>query len=226
MGKRHIVLDIETVLDPAVPWQGDPDRFPPAPHWEVVCIGAMVFDDYRPVSLTAADGTEREQVERFARALRSRPTLVTWNGRGFDLPVLAARAFRNAVPMPDYYAGRPHDYRYRFTFDAHLDLADVLCDHGAGGRGSLDAFAKLAGLPGKTGMDGSMVGEAWAAGRRDEVRRYCCQDVAQTAFCWLRFELLRGTLTPEEYEDADSALESFCANDERVSELLATREAA
>jgi predicted PolB exonuclease-like 3'-5' exonuclease len=63
----------------------------------------------------------------------------------------------------------------------------------------LDELAKLMGLPGKLGMDGSAVWSAWQAGRATEIRDYCETDVANTFLVYLRFQLMRGVLTRKAY---------------------------
>ncbi len=120
------------------------------------------------------------------------PHLVTWNGRGFDLPVLLLRSLRHGLSWPWYYQGR--DYRYRYSEQGHLDLCDFLSDHGAARMTSLDGAARLIGLPGKDGVDGSQVEGLFNAGQIEALRRYCLHDVAQTAFLFLRYRLLVGQL--------------------------------
>ena len=117
-----------------------------------------------------------------------RPHVVTWNGRGFDLPVLALRALRFGLDFRWYYRGE--GYRYRFTEEGHLDLCDVISDHGAAKMTSLDGAARVIGLPGKDGVDGSQVEGLYNAGQLDALRRYCLADVTQTAFLFLRYRLV------------------------------------
>jgi predicted PolB exonuclease-like 3'-5' exonuclease len=63
----------------------------------------------------------------------------------------------------------------------------------------LDRMALLLGLPGKLGMSGEVVWDAWLAGAVAEIRDYCETDAINTYLIYLRFELLRGRLTPEEH---------------------------
>ena len=129
----------------------------------------------------------------FAEFMASRqPHLVTWNGRGFDLPVLTLRSLRHGLSWPWYYQER--DYRYRYSEQGHLDLCDFLSDHGAARMTSLDGAARLIGLPGKDGVDGSQVEGLFHAGQIEALRRYCLHDVTQTAFLFLRYRLLVGQL--------------------------------
>ncbi len=100
-----------------------------------------------------------------------RPHVVTWNGRGFDLPVLALRALRFGLDFRWYYRGE--GYRYRFSEEGHLDLCDFLSDHGAAKMTSLDGAARPIGLPGKDGVDGSQVEGLYHAGQLEALRHYC-----------------------------------------------------
>ena len=126
--------------------------------------------------------------------------LVTYNGRSFDLPVIALRSLCHGVSLGWYY--RERNVRYRYSEEGHLDLCDWLADHGATRSGSLDAIARLIGLPGKVGVDGSQVEGLYARASSTRSRSYCLADVAQTALLFLRFRLLQGALRPEEYRDA------------------------
>src|SRR5205814_3368936 len=102
------------------------------------------------------DAGERELLQDLSRWVgKARPVLVTYNGRAFDLPVIALRALCHGVPLSWYY--REKGVRYRYSEEGHMDLCDWLADHGATRSGSLDAIAKLIGLPGQVGVDGPQV---------------------------------------------------------------------
>ena len=120
---------------------------------------------------------------------------MTFNGRRFDLSVLRARAMRHGIPCPYLFSKRVC-YRYG---DAHVDVADMLTDHGAARCAGLDAWAHLCGWPGKIGEAGADVAEMIAAGRLGDVQSYCMEDVAQTQGVALRLALARGVLRPDGY---------------------------
>jgi predicted PolB exonuclease-like 3'-5' exonuclease len=167
----------------------------------------------------APDDRERGLLMEFSRLVgASRPVLVSYNGRAFDLPVLALRSLCHAVPMAWYY--RDKDVRYRYSGDGHLDLCDWLADHGAVRAGKLDQITKLIGLPGKLGIDGSDVEALVHGGQLAEVERYCLADVAQTALLFLRFRLLQGLLSADDYRDRATALLDALARDGRVAEVV------
>jgi hypothetical protein len=149
---------------------------------------------------------------------RDRPILVTYNGRTFDMPVIALRALRHGVPLGWYYQER--GVRYRYSEEGHIDVCDWLSDHGATRSGSLDAFAKLIGLPGKVGVDGSQIEGLYRGGQISAIENYCLADVAQTALLFLRFRLLQGVLTRDTYRTAAADLTTQLRADTRLAEFM------
>lgn len=224
MDRSYLVLDIETIVDPELPIveANSPDRLPSPPHHQVVAIGVLWFDrEYRVqrIGVIGEDADEAGSLDAFARfADERKPTLVTYNGRGFDLPVLASRCLRHGVPFRYYYQSR--DVRYRFSPEGHLDLMDFIADFGASRSTRLDVVAKLCGMPGKVGIDGKDVGPMVHAGKLDEVRAYCVCDVVQTAGVFLRVQLVRGELNRDSYLAAMESLLTAARADPRVAPVV------
>ncbi len=167
------------------------------------------------------DKAEREIIGAFldAHSGPNLPTLVTWNGRGFDLPVLSMRALKLGLPFNFYYSDR--DVRYRYSDNGHCDLMDFFSDYGAARNMKLGDVARLIGLPGKVGeVSGGNVHEMWKKGDDKElfakVGRYCLMDVLQTAILFVRSRYHKGVLTAADYH---RALLSF-ADNELVSSIL------
>jgi predicted PolB exonuclease-like 3'-5' exonuclease len=189
--------EVREVLGPA---------FPKLVLHSIVCIGALVAArgplGWAISALGAphvGERAERDLIRDFAaRIAKLRPQLVTFNGSGFDLPVLRYRALVNRVPVPGLYV-RP--YFNRYSEDA-VDLCDVLSSfQGGGAKAKLDEVAKAMGLPGKPDdVDGSRVEEMVAAGRIGDVAAYCESDVLNTYRVWLAYELMRGALEPAQFE--------------------------
>ena len=129
------------------------------------------------------------------------PTLVSWNGSGFDLPVLHYRMLRHGIASPTYWetGERDRDFKWNNYLNRfhmrHVDLMDVLAAYQGRGRASLEHVSLLLGLPGKLGMGGDQVFDYWKAGRLAEIRAYCETDVLNTYLVWLRFELARGPVS-------------------------------
>lgn len=225
MPRQFLVLDIETILDAELPIteSTEAQRLPAPPHHRVVAIGCLLLDDNYAVQRLGVIGEtddEATMLVEFAKYLdRHRPDLVTFNGRGFDLPVIAARCLRHGVALRHYYKSR--DVRYRFTPDGHFDLMDFMADFGAAKPCKLDILAKLCGMPGKVGVDGKDVGPLVHAGRLDEVRDYCLCDVAQTAGVFLRVQLLRGELGADAYVQAMQGLIDFIRAEPKLAPVAA-----
>ena len=221
--KVHLVLDIETIADPELPRQDDSERVPPPPFNQIVTVGCLLMEDYVPKRLgVVGEGrAEGDILFDFAHWLDARqPTVVTWNGRGFDMPVITSRALRHGVPMPWWF--RDRNTRYRYSTEGHFDLMDFLADFGAAKNTRLDVYAKLIGFPGKIGIDGSQVAPMVHAGRLDEIYAYCLCDVAQTAAIFLRVELLRGAFDRETYRELAQGLLAFIDAQPRLAPLAAS----
>lgn len=231
---RTVILDLETVPDPELPFEPPadrPDAFPPPPHHQIVAFGVMCWGSDGPVRhqclgkrVDDHDGDvvtfeEVDALRDFAQLLRPGTQIVTWNGLRFDLPVIVARCMKHRVALPEYYRGR--GYRYRFSDDGHLDLRDHLSDFDARGTAGLDTWAKLIGLPGKGDVNGSKVAELWAAGEHSLVRRYCLDDVAQTARLWLEWRHLTGSLRTEVLDQEVAKLDACVAALDEPQELAA-----
>jgi len=133
------------------------------------------------------------------------PQLVSWNGGGFDLPVLNYRALRHGVAAPKFWDQGEDDRDFRFNsyvsryHARHLDLMDVLAMYQPRNNAPLDEVAQLAGLPGKIGIGGAGVWPAYREGRIAEIRHYCEADTANTYLLYLRFQKLRGALTEAQH---------------------------
>ena len=232
----HLILDLETIPDTGR-WQrpeGGEAAFPPTWAHRIIAIGFLVVDHaYRVTRIgivpapdaATPDARERALLAELSRVIEElRPVLVTYNGRSFDLPVIALRALCHGVPLRWYY--RDRGMRSRYSEDGHLDLCDWLADHGATRASKLDQIARLIGLPGKVGIDGSQVEGLFLDGKLDLIESYCLGDVAQTALLFLRFRLLQGRLSPAAYQARTQELLDALARDGRVDEVLASLDRA
>jgi predicted PolB exonuclease-like 3'-5' exonuclease len=134
-------------------------------------------------------------------------TLVSFNGRGFDLPVLEWQALRHRCSAPRYFGERNG---FRTRFGRHFDLHDFLTNHGASRlRGGLNLLSRLIGLPGKVDVSGADVQRLWESGEFDAVHRYCARDVIQTYFLLVRVEHLRGRLSADDVRRIEEQTASF-----------------
>jgi hypothetical protein len=134
-------------------------------------------------------------------------TLVSFNGRGFDLPVLELQALRHGCAAPRYFGERDG---LRARFGRHCDLYDWLTNSGATRvRGGLDLVARLVGLPGKGEVSGADVQVLWQRRRWEQIHRYCRDDVLQTYFLFLRVQHLRGRLSAAQLAEVETATHAY-----------------
>ena len=203
-------LDDDTVIE----WIAQARRektgsdFMPLHFQRVVAIACALRDGggIKIASVGSAEDTEPELVRRFFDLVdRHTPQLVSWNGSGFDLPVLNYRALIHGVTAARFWEWGDDDRDFRYNnylsryHTRHVDLMDVLAMYQPRASAGLDVMARLSGFPGKLGMDGGEVYAAVRAGRLEDVRRYCETDVMNTYLLYLRFRLLRGELSAGEY---------------------------
>lgn len=169
----------------------------------VVAISAVLrhADTLRVWSLGELDADEAELIRRFFDGVEKfTPTLVSWNGCAFDLPVLHYRALLHGIPAPRYWDTGDDDREFKWNnylsryHSRHTDLMDVLSNYQARACAPLSELALILGLPGKLGMDGSEVWDYYQRGDLTAIRNYCETDVLNTYLLYLRFELVRGRL--------------------------------
>ena len=157
-------------------------------------------------SLGEESDDEPALIRRFFDGIeRFTPQLVSWNGSAFDLPVLHYRALLHGIAAARYWDWGDDDREFRFNnylarfHTRHLDLMDILAMYQPRAYAGLDAMARLAGFPGKLGMDGAAVATAIEEGRLRDVRSYCEFDVMNTYLLYQRFRMMRGELDGEAY---------------------------
>jgi predicted PolB exonuclease-like 3'-5' exonuclease len=195
-------------------------EFLPLPQHRVVAIACALRrgDSLKVWSLGDPDSDEKELLERFFEGIeRFTPDLVSWNGGGFDLPVMHYRCMLHGVRAARYWETGDEDTSFRYNnylsrfHWRHLDLMDVLAGFQPRGGAALADVAALLGLPGKLGFSGARVWDAFQAGDIEGIRRYCETDVLNTYLIFLAFERMRGRLEPDVH----------AAEVRRVRELLA-----
>ncbi|UCE30524.1 MAG: 3'-5' exonuclease [Burkholderiales bacterium] len=178
-------------------------------HQHRVAAIACLFRDDRGLkvrALGAAGDPEERLLQDFFRVIeRHTPQLVSWNGGGFDLPVLHYRGLVHGVRAERYWDQGENDRDFRWNnyisryHARHVDLMDLLALYSPRASAPLDDLARLCGFPGKVGMDGSRVWDAHRDGRIDEIRAYCETDAVNTYLLFTRFQLMRGALSQQAY---------------------------
>lgn len=176
-------------------------------HHHRVCAIAVVLRQAQNVkvwSIGELDSDEAELIKRFFDGIdKYTPTLVSWNGGGFDLPVLNYRALKHGVAAPRYWETGEEEQSFRWNnylnrfHSRHTDLMDVLAGYQARATAPLDEISTMLGYPGKMGMSGANVWDEYLAGNIEGIRNYCETDVLNTYLVYLQFELIRGNLSAD-----------------------------
>jgi hypothetical protein len=185
---------------------GDSEFLPIHLH-RVVAISIVLRgggDELKVWSLGTLESDEKDLVSRFFDGIdRFTPTLVSWNGAGFDLPVLHYRALLHGVSAARYWETGDDDREFRYNnylsryHARHTDLMDVLAGYQPRCSAPLDQVATLLGYPGKMGMSGAAVWDEYLAGNLAGIRDYCETDVLNTYLIYLRWQRVRGRLTAD-----------------------------
>jgi predicted PolB exonuclease-like 3'-5' exonuclease len=193
----------------------------------IITISCALRSDegFKVWSLAAPKSGEGEIIQRFFDGVEKfTPQLVSWNGGGFDLPVLHYRGLIHRVTAPRYWDMGEGDYRDSRDFKwnnyisryhtRHTDLMDLLALYQPRASAPLDDLAKLCGFAGKLGMDGSQVWTAYQAGQLHAIRSYCETDVVNTHLIYCRFEKMRGHWSESQYaQEVELVRESLRALD-------------
>lgn len=166
---------------------------------QVVCIAMLNADTQRGQVLFQAEdfeddaeagpvefvpcADEHELLTAFWDAAKHYQQVVTFNGRGFDVPFLYLRSAQLNVPI-----ARKDWLGYRYAVDPHCDLAEQLTFYGVSGRDgaarkfNLDFYCKAFGIesPKSHGVTGNDVTQMMEEGRHKEIADYCLRDVRAT----------------------------------------------
>ncbi len=186
------------------------DVLPPTFTLPISVAVAKVTSNFQLIDLTVLDASHfrSEQItQRFWQGWThyDRPCFVTFNGRGYDLPVMELAAFRYGVSLPAWFNVESRSWeqaRNRYNITSHIDLCDLFSNFGAVRmNGGLNLMANLIDKPGKTGVDGSQVQQMYFDGQLEEINDYCRCDVLDTYFVFLRSRVLLGQLSPDDEQE-------------------------
>lgn len=199
-------------------------EFLPLHLQQIVAISVVLRRrDYVKVwSLGEETSDEKDLITRFYSGIdKYTPTLVSWNGSGFDLPVLNYRALLRHVCAPRYWetgdncqSFRYNNYLSRYHW-RHIDLMEVLAAFQPRANAPLDTIATLLGLPGKMGMSGAKVWDTYQAGDIRNIRNYCETDVLNTYLVYLQFEFMREHLSTDALKTEHTLLKNSLIQEEK-----------
>ncbi|MDO7252973.1 3'-5' exonuclease [Helicobacter cappadocius] len=189
----------------------------------IVSISSVIADEYghfikvgnfgKANNLNTED-TEKSIIEDFLKFInKSQPKLVSFNGRGFDLPTIMLRAMKYNLSAHGYYEQdnsafnktKWENYRQRFSERFHTDLLDSLGHFGMIRNLKLDNICSMLNIPGKYDMSGNQVykifydKEMELQTRIAKIDEYCQSDVLNTYWLYLKYELLKGEMILGDY---------------------------
>ena len=192
------------------------------PHLQKVAVVSCVLRSDEGLRVFSLDGDEADVIRRFYEGIEKFvPQLVSWNGGGFDLPVLNYRALLHGVCAPLFWetGDDNRDFRYNNYVSRyharHTDLMDVLAMYQPRNNAPLDEVAQLAGLPGKIGIGGARVWETFLAGETARIRDYCEIDTVNTYLLFLRYQLLRGVCSKDLYGKEIETLKKYLESQQK-----------
>ncbi len=184
--------------------------FLPLPFHQVVAISAVMTDDFGAFKkVSSIDGeSEKEMIQNFLNFIdKHNPKLVSFNGRSFDIPMLMIRAMKYNLSCHAFFEvenkmlnkSKWDNYRYRFSHKFHVDLMDHISEFGAARGLNLNTLCTMMGIPGKFDVSGDQVHLLYHDKKIAEIKEYCESDVLNTYWLYLKYELLKGNITKEDY---------------------------
>ena len=211
LSKKDIIKAMEHTQ-----FQKSGTMFQPLHLHKIVAISVLYKNNEKLslLSLGDEDSEESDLLNLFFSAIdKSQPQLVSWNGKGFDSPVIHYRALIHGVSSIKYWDKGDDDREFKWNnylnryHDRHLDLMDVMSGYKK--PASLTDIAQLIGAPGKYGIDGSKVTDYYLANDIKKIRDYCETDVLNTYFVFLRYQLISNNITIDNYKKLLEEIFSF-----------------
>ncbi|RUM67792.1 MAG: 3'-5' exonuclease [Sulfurospirillum sp.] len=205
--------------------------FLPIPFHQVVAISAVICDDFgRFKRVNSIDGENEEQmISNFLNFIdKHNPKLVSFNGRNFDMPMLLVRAMKYNLSCPAYFEvdnkalnkSKWDNYRYRYSDRFHVDIMDHIAEFGAVRGLNLNLLCTMMGIPGKFDVSGDEVHKLYYANEHEKIREYCESDVLNTYWLYLKYELLKGHITKDDYFDYLHLMSEELKEDKSYSKIF------
>jgi len=196
-------------------------EFQPLHLHKIVQISVALYkhpSEFKLWSLGTSNTDESELLTRFFQGMEQyTPQLVSWNGMGFDMPVIRYRSLLHGITSRLYWESGNEDSNFKWNnylnryHERHLDLADVLANF-SGRMSKLNEVSVLLGLPGKIGVGAENVWKSFYNGEMTEISNYCEIDVLNTFLIFLRFQLIRNELSEKEYQSSVAMVANYIEN--------------
>lgn len=197
---------------------------------EIVCISGFWLDEngMKLFSFSRENYSEAEILKRFLSIFDKRqPTLVSWNGSQFDVPVILFRAMYHGLSAPSLFdqgeidsQKRYNNYQNRYH-QRHVDLMDVMAMFNGRHFQKLDDIAHLLGFPGKRGDGAYHVPEYVRTEQWQQLTSYCEGDVLNTWLIYLRWQLLKGQILASDHQHLVQSTIQYLATQPQQAEFLA-----
>lgn len=189
-------------------------EFLPVIFHKVIAISAVICDDYgRFIRVSTIKGdSEKEKISQFLKFIDTKqPRLISFNGRGFDLPMLMIRAMKYNLSCPKFFdtQNKWENYRSRYDGKFHMDLLDFISEFKTVSGFNLNSICKMLSLPGKYDVAGDDVFRLYYDGNIEKINQYCQSDVLNTYCLFLKYELLRGKILISDYLDCLDSMRVF-----------------
>lgn len=184
----------------------------------IVAISVVLkrHDSFSVWSLGDVESEEAELLQRFFEGIeRYSPTMVSWNGGGFDLPVIHYRSLLHNISGKHYWESGDNERDFRWNnylnryHNRHTDLMDVIASYQSRAWVALDKAATFLGFPGKMGMSGDKVWDCYCNQDIESIRHYCETDVLNTYLIYLRYQLICGNLSTQDFESDCLQVKTF-----------------
>jgi predicted PolB exonuclease-like 3'-5' exonuclease len=196
-----MITDIETVPNKDIGWkppEDNPDKFPPPFAHKIISMGGMILEITKEkhtaewLGIFTSDNNkigEKNIIQDFylkyqELCLNHKTTIVTFNGRRFDIPVLVARMMHYGIPCKLLL---DENFRYQYDMEGHIDLLDHISNFGATTPSKLIHICRAIGMPGKVDIDGSDIQRLYNKNKIDLINSHCMCDIIQTGILLLRY---------------------------------------
>ncbi len=185
---------------------------------EIISIAAVIGDDYGQFIKVGNFGQKHENKENFTSEKElledffkyfneKQPRLISFNGRGFDIPLLTLKALKYNLTLDAFYSqeNKWENYRARYSEQFHLDLMDSLSHYGSVRGLNLNGICSMTNIPGKFDVSGDLVHAIYynpkisQKEKKEIIDSYCQSDVLNTYWLFLKYEVLKGALNKEQY---------------------------
>ena len=196
--------------------------FMPLPLHKIACLSVLWVAGGKMTlkSLSLKDHSEADIIQTFFNSIEKNPILVSWNGKGFDMPVMVYRALQHGLTAPKLFSQtgdmKYNNYINRYH-DRHTDLMVKLAMSST--LQKLDIVASMCGFAGKQDIDGYDVVPMVQNGEWDKLTTYCESDVLNTWLIFLRYQRLTGQFSVEQSQQWEIAtkdyLQTLKNNDEK-----------